>query len=64
MTAEQAITQAAALAKVASRNGDEAGEAYWTARAVILSDQREAMRRRADFNELKGHPDHSSVSHA
>ena len=57
MTTEQAITQAAARAKVAGMNGDEDTRAYWEQRAVLLSDQREAMRLRAEFNDPR--PSHA-----
>ena len=40
----EAITEAAARAKVAYRNGDDAAGDYWTRRAEILSDQHEARR--------------------
>jgi hypothetical protein len=64
MTTEQAITQAAARAAVAYRNGDDAQGDYWAQRVTLLSDQYEALRRRQDFDVLKGHPDHSGLSHA
>jgi hypothetical protein len=62
MNEDQAITQAAARAAVAYRNGDDTDGDYWTARVTILSDQREAVRLRQSFDVLKGHPDHSGAS--
>lgn len=64
MTDEQHITQAAAYAAIAYRNGDNTLGDYWTERVMRLSDQREVMRHCATFDVLKGHPDHSGVSHA
>ena len=64
MTEDQAITQAAAYAALAYRNGDDLRGAYWEERVIRLSDQREAVRARATFDELKGSPDHSVVRHA
>lgn len=63
MTADQAITQAAAYAAIAYRNGDDLRGDYWADRVVILSDQREAVLRRSEFDVLKGSPDHSVVRH-
>jgi hypothetical protein len=40
----EAITEAAARAKVAAHNGNDLDEAYWTRRVEILSDQQEARR--------------------
>jgi hypothetical protein len=57
----EAITQAAAKAAYARRIGDEAGEAYWTERVLILSDQEQ---RCAAFDVLKGSPDHTRLSNA
>jgi hypothetical protein len=54
MNADQHITQAAARAAIARSNGDEDGEAYWTKRVELLSDQREAMRERSAVRLLSG----------
>lgn len=63
-TLPAAITEAAARAKVAYRNGNDSLGDYWTQRVTLLSDQREAVRLRHAFDVLKGHPDHSGLSHA
>ena len=68
MTEDQAINQAAAMAAVAYRNGDDTLGDYWAERVQRLSDQweleKEIVARAATFDELKGSPDHSVVRHA
>ena len=64
MTPDQAITQAATMAAVAYRNGDDILGDYWTERAQRLSDARELASRCVTFDALKGSPDHSAVRHA
>ena len=63
MTPDQHITQAAELATIAYRNGDDTLGDYWTERATRLSDAREAARC-ATFDALKGSPDPSGLAHA
>lgn len=59
MTTDQHISQAAARAAIAYRNGDDTLGDYWTERVIRLSDAREAAEHCATFDVLKGSPDHS-----
>jgi hypothetical protein len=63
MTADEAMAYYATRAKIAGLNGDEAAREHWIERINRVSDQREAERRRAEFDLLKGSPDHSAVRH-
>ena len=59
MTADQHITQAAAYAAVAYRNGDDTLGDYWSERVTRLSDQRELLARQAELTDtLRGTVDH------
>ena len=75
MTPEQHITQAAARAAVAYRNGDDEAGAYWADRVTRLSDELEVARIRRgvlslsgltsdELDEVGGMPDHSGLAHA
>ena len=78
MTPDDAINQAATMAAVAYRNGDDILGDYWTERVVRLSDKRELdaineartrdaitrLERCPTFDELKGSPDHTRLSNA
>jgi ubiquinone biosynthesis protein UbiJ len=71
MTIDQQITHAAARVAVAVSNGEEDQVKQWEAEVERLMDQRDRLadsiarlEARDDFDVLKGHPDHSGLSHA
>lgn len=55
---EHMLAKYAGWSAVAREHGDEISAGYWWDQAERLSDQLEAARRRAEFDLLKGSPDH------